>query len=49
MLLQGLLKKKYNGSLKKRFCNTYEFFNHDNNKFILFFAKIVYRYGYMDG
>ena len=34
--------------LKEQFFNTYEFSNHDNNKFILLLRKGVYPYEYMD-
>ena len=39
---------KFDEKLKKRFCNTYNFSNHDNNKFILLLRKGVYPYEYMD-
>ena len=32
----------------KRFVNTYQFSNHDINKFVLFLQKGVYPYEYMD-
>ena len=32
----------------ERFLNTYKYFNHDNNKFILLSRKRVYTYEYMD-
>ena len=35
-------------NLKKHFFNTYKFFNHDINKFILLLQKGVYPYEYMD-
>ena len=34
--------------LKEHFFNTYNFSNHDNNKFMLFLRKGVYLYEYMD-
>ena len=39
---------KFHEKLKERFFNTYEFSNHDNNKFILLLWKGVYPYEYMD-
>ena len=44
--LQELSKNGEN--LKKQFFNTYEFSNHDINKFILLLQKGVYPYKYMD-
>ena len=41
-------KKKFNKELIKRFASTYEFYNKDYNKFILFLRKGVYPYEYMD-
>ena len=41
-------KKKFNKELIKRFASTYEFYNKDLNKFILFLRKGVYPYEYMD-
>ena len=41
-------KRKFDENLKKQFFNTYEFSNHDNNKFILLLRKGVYPYEYMD-
>ena len=35
-------------NLKKQFFNTFEFSNHDINKFILLLQKGVYPYKYMD-
>ena len=40
---------KFDEKLKKRFFNTNQFSNHDNNKFILLLQKGVYPYEYMDG
>ena len=40
---QGFDKK-----LKEHFFNTYNFSNHNNNKFMLFLRKGVYLYEYMD-
>ena len=39
--------KNYQHKLKERFFNTYKFFNHDNNKFILLLQKNVHTYEYM--
>ena len=39
---------KFDEKLKEQFCNTYKFFNHDNNKFFLLLRKCVYLYEYMD-
>ena len=39
---------KFNETLKERFFNTYKFFNHDNNKFILLLQKGIYPYEYVD-
>ena len=37
----GIIKKKFDGGLKKRFANTYEFSSHDIKKFKLFiFMKL---------
>ena len=36
--------KSFDGDLKGRFANTYEFSNHDNNKSILLLQKVVYTY-----
>ena len=36
------------GKLKKRFKNTFKFFNNDINKFVLLLRKAAYPYGYMD-
>ena len=33
---------KFDENLKEQFFNTYKFFNHDNNKFILLLQKSVY-------
>ena len=41
-------EKDFNKELIKRFANTYEFCNGDNNKFILLLRKVVYPYDYMD-
>ena len=41
-------QKRFNENLKRRFSNTYKFYNDDNDKFILFLWKVVYPYGYMD-
>ena len=41
-------QQKLNEKLKKQFFNTYNFFNHDNNKFILLLRKGVYLYEYID-
>ena len=38
---------KFDKKLKELFFNTYTFFNHDNNKFILLLRKGVYPYEYM--
>ena len=40
--------KKIDEELKKRFKNTFKFFNNVINKFILLFRKGVYPYEYMD-
>ena len=40
-------QQKLNKKLKKQFFNTYNFFNHDNNKFILLLRKGVYLYEYI--
>ena len=39
---------KFDEKLKERFFNTYQFSNHDNNKFILLLPKAVYPYEYID-
>ena len=39
---------KFNKKLKERFFNTYEFTNHDNNRFILLLRKGVYSYKYLN-
>ena len=41
-------QKKLNENLKEPFLNIYNFFNHDNNKFILLLQIVVYPYEYMD-
>ena len=41
-------QQKFDENLKKRFFNTYKFYNHDNKKFILLLRKGVYPYKYMD-
>ena len=41
-------EKDFNKELIKRFANTYEFCNGDNDKFILLLRKGVYPYDYMD-
>ena len=38
---------KFDEKLKKRFFNTYNLSNHDNNKFIILLLKGAYRYEYM--
>ena len=40
--------QKFEGKLREHFLNTYKYFNHDNNKFILLSRKRVYTYEYMD-
>ena len=40
-------KQKFDEKVKQRFLNTYKFFNHDNNKFILLLQQGVYHYEYM--
>ena len=40
--------KKIDEELKKRFKNTFKFYNNDINKFILSLIKYVYPYEYMD-
>ena len=39
---------KFDQKLKERFFNTYKFFNHNSNKFILLLQKGVYPYENMD-
>ena len=39
---------KFDEKLKERFCNTYKFSNHNNNKFILLLQQSIYPYEYMD-
>ena len=39
---------KFDEKLKEWFFNTYKFFNHNNDKFILLLQKGVYPYEYMD-
>ena len=41
-------QRKFDEKLKKLLYNTYKFFNHDNNKFILLLWKGVYLHEYMD-
>ena len=41
-------KKEFNKESLKKFENTYQFCDEDNNKFILLFRKGVYPYEYMD-
>ena len=41
-------QQKFDEKLKERFFNTYNFSNHDINKFILLLRKGVYPYEYMD-
>ena len=41
-------QQKLDEKLKKQVFNTYKFFNHDSNKFILLLRKGVYPYEYMD-
>ena len=43
-----IIKKKIDENLKKQFVNTYKFFNHNINKFILLFRKGVYLCEFMD-
>ena len=38
----------FDKKLKERHFNTYNFYDHDNNKFILSLRKTVYPYEYMD-
>ena len=40
--------KKLDEKLKKKFKNTFKFFNNDINKFVLLLRKSVYPYDYMD-
>ena len=40
--------KKFHEDLKKRLANTYKYFNHETNKFVLLLQKGVYPYEYMD-
>ena len=40
--------KKIDEELKKRFKNTFKFYNNDINKFVLSLIKYVYPYEYMD-
>ena len=42
-------QKQFDENLKMQFVNTYKFFNHKINKFILLLRKNVYPYQYMDG
>ena len=39
---------KFDENLRKRFPNTYKFFNHDINKLILLLIKGIYPYEYID-
>ena len=41
-------QQKFDETLKEQFFNTYNFSNHDNNRFILLWRKIVYSYEYMN-
>ena len=41
-------QQNFDEKLKERFFNTYKFFKHDNNKFILLLHKGVYAYECMD-
>ena len=41
-------QRKFDKNLKERFCNTYKFSNHKNNKFVLFLQKGVYPHEYMN-
>ena len=43
-----IYQRKTNEKLKERFFNTYNFSNHDSNKFILLSPKNVYPYEYVD-
>ena len=38
----------YDEKLKEQFLNTYQYSNHDNNKFILLLQKAVYPYEYIN-
>ena len=38
----------YDEKLKEQFLNAYQFYNHDNNKFMLLLWKGIYPYGYMN-
>ena len=42
-------QQKFDEKFKDRFFNTYKFFNHDNNKFILLLWKDICLYEYLDG
>ena len=42
------LPKNFDEKLKNRFSNTYKFYNHDVNIFILLLQKGVYPYEYID-
>ena len=41
-------QQKFDEKLKEQFLNTYEYSNHDRNKFVLLLQKGVYSYEYMD-
>ena len=41
-------QKKFEENVKKRFFNTYKFFNHNINKFILLLQKCVYPFEYIN-
>ena len=41
-------QQKFEENLIKQFFNTYNFFNHKNNEFIIFLPKSFYPYKYMD-
>ena len=47
-MLEQKLSTKVWGKAEKAIFNTYKFFNHDNNKFVLLSGKGVYPYEYMD-
>ena len=48
LILDKNCQIKFDEKLKERFFNTYQFSNHDNNKFILLLPKAVYPYEYID-
>ena len=46
--MKKTISKDYNNEPTKRFINTYQFCENDNNKFLMLIRKVIYPYEYMD-